>query len=675
MGGIPEPVRRAYEFGPFSLDVERRLMLKSDQVIPLTSKAFETLLALVQNHSRVVEKEELLKQIWPDTVVEERNLAVNISTLRKVLGESPESHDYIVTIPGRGYRFVAPVREFGSAEKSGDESSEILPLIRRGGGLRQVLLASGIAAALIVVFAIGRYSKVSPARPVLRFSTVTNFAGVEGQPAISPDGRMVSFVSDRGGQFDIWVGLLSGGSLVRITNDANVESRPRWSPDGTKLLYARLNESGLWDSWLVPTLGGSARKLLSNAADPAWSPDGLWIAYANLVTGSIWICDATGREPRALTQPEGRARHRQPAFSPDGRRVAFARRSVSGGPTGELAVSEVDAHKWLSLTDDGAFAGSPAWSPDGRFIYFASGRGGAINIWKVGSRGGQPEQITVGPGDDAELDVSANGQKLVFSSYRININLEEISLDGDPRQGRLAAHKWLTSDAARGELAPAYSPDGRRIAYFTNRRGAEREAIWIMEADGSNPVQLIEDERVNVYPRWARDGQSLIYASRLTGAGASRYWDQLELRRVMLSGGLPQRIPFQVANPMGDVGAREQLLYRRIDGSVAISDASTNQQQTLKDVAGTYLRWCPDGGRFAAVVYPRDENDSSAGVWVHDLEGKRRQVFTGWAAFYTWAGADELLILEGKPDLNGILWRVRLDGSPKMNLGSIRLIY
>src|SRR5262249_29134271 len=112
---MPSMAKRAYEFGPFSLDVDRRLMLKDGCAVPLTSKAFDTLLVLVQNQSRVLEKDELLKRIWPDTVVEERNLAVNISTLRKVLGESPESHEYIVTIPGRGYRFVAPVRELGES--------------------------------------------------------------------------------------------------------------------------------------------------------------------------------------------------------------------------------------------------------------------------------------------------------------------------------------------------------------------------------------------------------------------------------------------------------------------------------------------------------------------------------------------------------------------------------
>src|SRR5262249_2947019 len=156
-------------------------------------------------------------------------------------------HDYIVTIPGRGYRFVAPVRELDSGDNSRAGVAEDVPPVRLG--RRQALLGAGVLAALIVVFGRGRYSNVSHAQPFLRFSAGTNFAGVEGQPAISPDGRAVSFVSDRGGQYDIWVGLLSGGSLVRITNDANIESRPRWSPDGTKLLYARLNDSGLWDSW------------------------------------------------------------------------------------------------------------------------------------------------------------------------------------------------------------------------------------------------------------------------------------------------------------------------------------------------------------------------------------------------------------------------------------------
>lgn len=683
---MSSPARHIYEFGPFSLDVERRLMLKAAQVVPLTSKAFDTLLALVENHARVVEKEELLRRIWPDAIVEERNLAVNISILRKLLGESPESHEYIVTIPGRGYRFVAPLRQRDSqqaaaqiseaacttprTENAGGAATEAHPAIRPGRKWKPVLLGAGWSAALIAGFALGRYFTVPTPRPPMRFSAITNFSGVEAQPAFSPDGRSVAFASNRGGQFDIWVGLVSGGSLVRITNDPNVEARPRWSPDGSRLLYARLNESGLWDTWIVPALGGSARKLIISAADATWSPDGRSIAYANVITGSIWMCEAGGHDPRPLTSPEAQVRHRQPAFSRNGRSLAFVRLIASGGPYGELAVTEVGSGGWRPLTDEGWFVGSPAWSPDGRFVYFASSRGGTVNIWKVDTKGGPPEQITVGQGADADLDVSADGRRIVFSSYRSNVNLEEIVLGGGG-----PVRRWLTEDATHSELAPVYSRDGKHIAYFTNRRGAESEGIWVVESDGSKPIQLIQDERLNVYPRWSGDGSSLVYSSRPTGAGASRLWGAPELRIVLLPGGPPQKVPFPVADPFGDVSRQDQFLYRGAKGLVEIFDSKTNQVQTLKDVRGLYLRWCPDGSRLAAMVHSREQNDAAAGIWLYDLGGKQQQVFHGWAAYYAWAGADQLLILEGSPDLNATLWRVGLDGSVKVKIGSIPLIY
>src|SRR5262249_60337536 len=124
-----------------------------------------------------------------------------------------------------------------------------------------------------------------------RFTAITNFAGVEAEPAFSPDGRSVAFVSDRGGQYDIWVGLVRGGSLVRITNDSNLKSHPRWSPDGSRSVYARFNEAGLWDVWSVPALGGTPRRILAAATDPTWSPDGQLLAYANLATSTIWLCE------------------------------------------------------------------------------------------------------------------------------------------------------------------------------------------------------------------------------------------------------------------------------------------------------------------------------------------------------------------------------------------------
>ena len=100
-----------YTFGPFSLDTEARALLREGEPIPMAGKTFDTLVVLVQNRGRLVDKEELLSRVWPGTVVEEANLSQAIFTVRKILGDSPKDPRYIATIAGRGYQFVAPVTE------------------------------------------------------------------------------------------------------------------------------------------------------------------------------------------------------------------------------------------------------------------------------------------------------------------------------------------------------------------------------------------------------------------------------------------------------------------------------------------------------------------------------------------------------------------------------------
>src|SRR5215471_12738631 len=116
--------KRIYEFGPFRLDEAEHLLLRDGNAVPLTPKAFDLLLALVKRHGRLLEKDELLKQVWPDTFVEEANLASNISLLRKALGEGENGHRYIETAPKRGYRFVAQVKEV-SVERPGPIIQEL----------------------------------------------------------------------------------------------------------------------------------------------------------------------------------------------------------------------------------------------------------------------------------------------------------------------------------------------------------------------------------------------------------------------------------------------------------------------------------------------------------------------------------------------------------------------
>src|SRR5262252_9212946 len=128
-----EPKSHNYEFGDFRVDTARRqLQRRSGEVLPLKPKVFDTLLYLVRHSGKVVEKEELMREIWPDAFVEENNLNQNVSKLRRVLGESRGENRFIVTVPGRGYRFAADVKAL--AEEAPADSPE--PVGRQVEGAR-----------------------------------------------------------------------------------------------------------------------------------------------------------------------------------------------------------------------------------------------------------------------------------------------------------------------------------------------------------------------------------------------------------------------------------------------------------------------------------------------------------------------------------------------------------
>src|SRR5215831_8450441 len=106
------PPANLYEFGDFQLDAAKRRLRRLDGTpVPLTPRVFDTLLYMVEHHDSVLDKERIMEAVWPDSIVEENNLAQAISKLRQIFGETPGSHNYIVTVPGRGYRFVAEVME------------------------------------------------------------------------------------------------------------------------------------------------------------------------------------------------------------------------------------------------------------------------------------------------------------------------------------------------------------------------------------------------------------------------------------------------------------------------------------------------------------------------------------------------------------------------------------
>ena len=149
------PTHHAYEFGRFRLDPQERLLRYDGRPLTLTPKAYDVLLALVRHPGRVLDKEELMRMVWPDSVVEEGNLAVTIFMLRRVLAEAPDGGSYIETVPRRGYRFVAPVIDRPPAEPTAPEGAEalksiaVLPFQALGPDDRDEYLGLGMADALI----------------------------------------------------------------------------------------------------------------------------------------------------------------------------------------------------------------------------------------------------------------------------------------------------------------------------------------------------------------------------------------------------------------------------------------------------------------------------------------------------------------------------------------------
>ena len=218
-----------YEFGPFRMDAQRRVVTRDGQAIPLAPKTFDLLVFLVQSRGRAVSKQEVMTALWPDTFVEEANLAFQISTLRKALGENGPR--WIETIPKHGYRFVATVRAVQAEAATQVEPSR---------GHRRAAFAIALMLVLVGVTGVGLYRLLGWSRSARESGVrsaivpVTRFSGRETQPAFSPDGRQIAFAWDGGKEdnADIYVTLVDAGEPFRLTTDPAPEHSPVWSPDG-----------------------------------------------------------------------------------------------------------------------------------------------------------------------------------------------------------------------------------------------------------------------------------------------------------------------------------------------------------------------------------------------------------------------------------------------------------
>jgi len=232
-----------YEFGPFRFEADRRVLLRDGAPVAVAPKALETLLALIEHRDRVVTKDELLQRIWGETIVEEGGLARNISVLRKALGEKPEDHYYIVTVPGQGYRFVAEVHESaGSAESSNPGSAgadalvdvaaaAVPPDVRPRPAMRWLVVAGLVVFAVgALVYALRPTSAALPVRPPLSSLAVLPLQNLSGDPS-------QEYFAD--GMTEALIATLARVRAVRVVSRTSVmrfKDAPRALPDIARLL-------------------------------------------------------------------------------------------------------------------------------------------------------------------------------------------------------------------------------------------------------------------------------------------------------------------------------------------------------------------------------------------------------------------------------------------------------
>jgi Tol biopolymer transport system component/tRNA A-37 threonylcarbamoyl transferase component Bud32 len=386
----------------------------------------------------------------------------------------------------------------------------------------------GVAAALAFTAAGALwfyFARMSESFPPMRVSRVTSYPGLETEPALSPDGKMVAFVWNGENQdnWDIYVKLVDEGVPVRLTHDPADDRSPTWSPDGRLVAFQRTSadRGGIY---LVPSLGGSERKLSNlmsvtnaiwgphtKALD--WSPNGKFLASSErasveLPLRIVLLAVDTGVKNPLTSGPSDLF----PVFSPDGESLLFHR--TGAGRSDLYRVSVAGGEPRPVTTDHDGDADSGAWTASGTEIIFAGDwyEGG---LFRIEAQGGEPQPFSPGGQFGYYPSISRQGHRLVYSEQTYDTDIWRLDLSS-AQSGKPSSLNRLISSSRR-EDTPHFSPDGKRIAFDSNRSG--HWEIWVCDNDGQNSVRLTSfgGHYTTGTPRWSPDGAFIAFDSRPSG--------------------------------------------------------------------------------------------------------------------------------------------------------------
>jgi Tol biopolymer transport system component len=369
----------------------------------------------------------------------------------------------------------------------------------------------------------------SPAISFLRVTPLTSFPGRAFQPSISPDGKKVAFVWDgASGSFGIYVMQVEGRPL-RITPDGADYSRPTWSPDGQTLAYLRSRDS-VTDVMAIDVPGGRERKLFSlrspveNHWDsdpthivgdrgPAWTADGKAILVSELDADqhqlAIFEHDLQSGAIRQLTHPEGDASDYSPKVSADGSSVVFVR-SISNSAS-DLFLTPRMGGATRRLTTEHADIRGVAWLGDSRRLLFSSNRSGFYTLWTYDLQHRSIGAVMTSGQSATEPSATPDGGRGVYTDSSIDANVRRIALGERPDS---AAE--VLFDSSRRNNSAQYSPDGRQIAFTSDRTGSWE--LWTANADGSGEEQITHFNGPMVGTvHWSPDNKSIVFDARPNG--------------------------------------------------------------------------------------------------------------------------------------------------------------
>jgi Tol biopolymer transport system component len=394
---------------------------------------------------------------------------------------------------------------------------------RAAAGLGALALA---AAAFEAGRRVGGGSARGRGAAPLGFQQVTDQPGLERQAQIAPGGGSFVFVGDAVGNPDIYLQRVGGRNATNLTPDSpDADTAPAFSPDGERIAFCRPDGAG--SIFVMGSTGESVKRLTDFGYDPAWSPDGKHVVFSDkegqdpwsrVVPGRLWSVPASGGgEIRQLTR-DGDAV--QPRFSPGGRRIAYWGLKPGSGQR-DIWTIPADATgepQPAPVTSDAAIDWNPVWAPDGRHLYFASERGGSMNLWRVaideasGRVRGEPEPVTTPSRISGSISFSDDGAGLMFVSSDRRSSILRVGLE--PATGRVSEPSRHVFRGSRVIYTQDVSPDGQWIAFSTL---GGREDLFVVKSDGTGYRQLTDDAFRDRGPRWSPDGTRIAFYSDRSG--------------------------------------------------------------------------------------------------------------------------------------------------------------